>query len=52
MNKKIEKLEMKSADGAAAGVARLAALFPEAVTEVVRDGRTERRIDFDALRLQ
>ena len=50
MNEKFEKLKMQSKDGVADNVARIAALFPNAVTETVEDGKPMRRIDFDVLR--
>ncbi len=50
MNEKFEKLKMQSKDGVADNIARLAELFPNAVTEVVEGGKTTRRIDFDVLR--
>ena len=50
MNEKFEKLKMQSKDGVADNIARIAALFPNAVTEVAEGGKTTRRIDFDVLR--
>lgn len=46
---KIERIG-RDGGGAARNVERLAELFPNVVTEVCRDGRTVRAVDFDALR--
>lgn len=43
-------LKLHSLDKVAANIDAIAALFPNAVTEVLRDGKTERAIDFDMLR--
>ena len=43
-------LKLHSLDKVAAHIDAIAALFPNAVTEVLRDGKTERAIDFDMLR--
>ena len=43
-------LKLHSLDKVAANIDAIAALFPNAVTEVLRDGKTERVIDFDVLR--
>ena len=43
-------LKLHSLDKVAANTDAIAALFPNAVTEVLRDGKTERAIDFDVLR--
>ena len=43
-------LKLHSLDKVAANIDAIAALFPNAVTEVLRDGKTERAIDFDVLR--
>lgn len=43
-------LKLHSLDKVAANIEAIAALFPNAVTEVLRDGKTERAIDFDVLR--
>jgi len=43
-------LKLHSLDKVAANIDAIAALFPNAVTEVLRDGETERAIDFDVLR--
>lgn len=43
-------LKLHSLDKVAANIDAIAALFPNAVTEVLRDGKAERAIDFDVLR--
>ena len=43
-------LKLHSLDKVAANIDAIAALFPNAVTEVLRDGKSERAIDFDMLR--
>lgn len=43
-------LKLHSLDKVAANIAAIAALFPNAMTEVLREGKTERAIDFDMLR--
>ena len=43
-------LKLHSLDKVAANIDAIAALFPNAVTEVLRDGKIERAIDFDVLR--
>ena len=43
-------LKLHSLDKVATNIDAIAALFPNAVTEVLRDGKTERAIDFDVLR--
>lgn len=43
-------LKLHSLDKVTANIDAIAALFPNAVTEVLRDGKTERAIDFDMLR--
>lgn len=43
-------LKLHSIDKVAANIDAIAALFPNAATEVLRDGKTERAIDFDVLR--
>lgn len=43
-------LKLHSLDKVAANIDAIAALFPNAVTEALRDGKTERAIDFDVLR--
>ena len=44
------QLKLHSLDKVAANIDAIAALFPNVVTEVLRDGKTERAIDFDVLR--
>lgn len=47
----MDKLRMKSLDGADDNVAKIAALFPQCVTERLnKDGKPELAIDFDKLR--
>ena len=46
----MDKLKMHSLDGVARNVELIGQLFPEAVNEVIRDGKVERAIDFDVLR--
>ena len=46
----MDKLKMHSLDGVARNIELIGNLFPNAVTEVMRDGRVERAIDFDVLR--
>ena len=46
----MHKLKMHSADGVALNIERIGELFPNAVTEVVRDGKVERAVDFEVLR--
>ena len=46
----MEKLKMHSVDGVARNIDRIGELFPNAVTEVLRDGKVERAVDFDVLR--
>ena len=46
----MDNLKLHSLDKVAANIDAIAALFPNAVTEVLRDGKTERAIDFDVLR--
>ena len=46
----IEKLDMKSMDITEANVKKIQALFPNAVTEVIVDGKTTLKIDFDVLK--
>ena len=43
-------LKLHSLDKVAANIDAIAAIFPNSVTEVLRDGKTERAIDFDMLR--
>lgn len=46
----MDKLKMHSLDGVARNIELIGNLFPNAVTEVMRDGKVERAIDFDVLR--
>ena len=46
----MEKLKMRSLDNVARNVEKIGELFPNAVTEVVRDGKVERAVDFEVLR--
>ena len=46
----MDKLKMHSLDGVARNIDLIGDLFPNAVTEVLRDGKVERAIDFDVLR--
>lgn len=46
----IEKLDMKSMDITEENVKKIQALFPNAVTEVIVDGKTTLKIDFDVLK--
>lgn len=46
----MDKLKMHSLDGVARNIELIGNLFPNAVTEVMQDGKVERAIDFDVLR--
>ena len=46
----IEKLDMKSMDMTQENVKKIQVLFPNAVTEVIVDGKTTLKIDFDVLK--
>ena len=46
----IEKMDMKSMDITEKNVKKIQALFPNAVTEVIVDGKTTLKIDFDVLK--
>lgn len=46
----IEKLDMKSMDITQENLKKIQALFPSAVTEVIVDGKTTLKIDFDVLK--
>lgn len=46
----MQKLKMHSVDGVARNIEKIGELFPNAVTEVLRDGKVERAVDFDVLR--
>ena len=45
-----EKLDMKSMDMTKENIAKIQALFPNVVTEVIKNGQTTLAIDFDALK--
>lgn len=45
----MEKLEMKTARVSQENIEKIRALFPNAVTEVKKDGRVELAVDFDVL---
>lgn len=46
----MDKLKMHSMDGVAANIEKIGALFPNCVTETMKDGKLVRAIDFDMLR--
>lgn len=46
----MEKLKMHSLDGVERNIELIGKLFPNAITEVKRDGKIEHAIDFDVLR--
>ena len=46
----MDKLKMHSLDGVAANIDKIGALFPNCVTETMKDGKVVRAIDFDMLR--
>lgn len=46
----MEKLKMHSLDGVERNIELIGKLFPNAITEVMRDGKVEHAIDFDVLR--
>lgn len=46
----VEKLEMKTARVSQENIEKIRALFPNAVTEVKRDGKVELAVDFDVLK--
>lgn len=46
----MDKLEMKSENIAQGNIEKIRQLFPDAVTEVDKDGKTELAIDFDVLK--
>lgn len=48
----MDKLSMKSVDATKLNIERIAALFPQCVTETIRDGKTEKVIDFEKLRAE
>ncbi len=45
-----EKLEMKSMDMTQENIRKIQTLFPNVVTEVIKDGKTQLAVDFDALK--
>lgn len=46
----MDKLKMHSLDGVERNIELIGKLFPNAITEVLRDGKVEHAIDFDLLR--
>ena len=46
----MDKLKMMSKDNVQANIEKIKALFPNAVTEVIRDGKTTLAVDFDVLK--
>lgn len=46
----MDKLSMMSRDNAQANIEKIKALFPNAVTEVIRDGKPTLAVDFDVLK--
>ena len=48
--KTMDKLSMMSRDNAQANIEKIKALFPNAVTEVIRDGKPTLAVDFDVLK--
>lgn len=46
----METLKMHSLDGVQRNIDLIGKLFPNAITEVKRDGKVEHAIDFDVLR--
>ena len=46
----MDKLKMHSLDGVERNIELIGKLFPNAITEVMRNGKAEHAIDFDALR--
>ena len=46
----MDKLKMQTADGTKQNIERIAQLFPNCVTEVMKDGKEALAIDFDRLR--
>ncbi len=46
----MEKLEMKSMNMTQENIKKIQALFPSVVTEVIKDGKTQLAVDFDALK--
>ena len=48
----MDKLKMHSLDGVERNIELIGKLFPNAITEVVRNGKVEHAIDFDVLRAE
>ena len=46
----MDRLKMHSADGVQKNIEQIGQMFPDAVTEVIRDGKVEKAIDFDVLK--
>lgn len=46
----MDQLKMHSTDGVAANIEKIGTLFPNCVTEALKDGKVVRAIDFDMLR--
>ena len=46
----MDKLKMMSKDNVQANIEKIKALFPNTVTEVLRDGKPTLAVDFDALK--
>lgn len=46
----MDKLKMHSMDGVAANIEKIGALFPNCITETMKDGKIVQAIDFDMLR--
>ncbi|MBS7379974.1 MAG: hypothetical protein KIG72_01730, partial [Bradymonadales bacterium] len=46
----MDKLKMHSLDGVERNIELIGKLFPNVITEVMRDGKVEHAIDFDVLR--
>lgn len=46
----MDNLKMHSLDGVQRNIELIGKLFPNAITEVKRDGKVEHAIDFDVLR--
>ena len=46
----MDKLTMMSKDNVGANIEKIKALFPNAVTEVIRDGKPTFAVDFDVLK--
>ena len=46
----MDRLKMQSVDGVQKNIEQIGQIFPDAVTEVIRDGKVEKAIDFDVLK--